>query len=134
MPVFLLLIQFNLYFFYFWKCQDKINQKILSIKHLTNIIFVLLIMKTCFLSSVHAFHKNASIKKSKKNTSPKFNRFMPKTSETALKNEKRTILLVSILLFRYGVPSRNRTHNPLIRSQVLYPVELLAQIKKPLIG
>ena len=47
-------------------------------------------MKTCFLSSIHTFHKNASIKKSKKNTSPKFNRFMPKTSEIALKNEKRT--------------------------------------------
>lgn len=52
-------------------------------------------MKTCFLSSIHTFHKNASIKKSKKNTSPKFNRFMPKTSETALKNEKRTDISIN---------------------------------------
>ena len=28
---------------------------------------------------------------------------------------------------RYGAPSRSRTHNLLIRSQTLYPIELWAQ-------
>lgn len=31
----------------------------------------------------------------KKTTSPKFNRFMPKTSKTALKNEKRTDISIN---------------------------------------
>lgn len=44
-----------------------------------------------FLSLVHAFHKMASSKKGKKKTaSPKIKQFMPKISEIALKNEKRT--------------------------------------------
>ena len=49
-------------------------------------------MNTCFLLLIRAFHKNTSIKRSKekRGISPKFNRFMPKTSEIALKNEKRT--------------------------------------------
>ena len=52
-------------------------------------------MRACFLSLIRAFHKNTSIKKSKEKRaiSPKFNRFMPKTSEIALKNEKRTDII-----------------------------------------
>ena len=45
-----------------------------------------------FLSLVCAFHKNFSIKNSqeKRATSPKFKQFMPKISEIALKNKKKT--------------------------------------------
>lgn len=61
-------------------------------------------MNTCFLLLIRAFHKNTSIKRSKekRGISPKFNRFMPKTSKKALKMKKRLILLVSIPLFQYG--------------------------------
>ena len=34
--------------------------------------------------------------------------------------KKGLIFLVSILLFRYGAENRNRTHNLLITSQLLY--------------
>ena len=56
-------------------------------RHLTNIIIVLLIMKTCFLSLVRAFRKNFSLKKSKEKgaISPKIKQFMPKISEISLK-------------------------------------------------
>lgn len=54
-------------------------------------------MRAYFLSLIRAFHKNTSIKKSKEKRaiSPKFNRFMPKTSEIALKNEKRTDISIN---------------------------------------
>ena len=49
-------------------------------------------MKSCFLLLVRAFHKITSNKKGKekRTTSPKIKQFMPKISEIALKNEKRT--------------------------------------------
>ena len=36
--------------------------------------------------------------------------------------------LPSCAISRYGAPNRSRTHNLLIRSQTLYPIELWAHI------
>ena len=60
-------------------------------------------MKTCFLSLVCALRENFSLKKSKEKgtASPKIKQFMPKISKTALKKEKRTNILISILLFQH---------------------------------
>ena len=98
---------------------------------------MLWIMRTCFLSLIRAFHKNTSIKKSKEKRaiSPKFNRFMPKTSEIALKNEKRLILLVSFnmakinyfdtkcvtLIFLRNVSINSRNPASILRNAITFP-------------
>ena len=53
---------------------------------------MLLIVSSCFLLLVRAFDKLLAFKtrEEKKATSPKIKQFMPKISEIALYNEKRT--------------------------------------------
>ena len=43
-------------------------------------------------------------------------------------HEKRVSAMET--LFKFGAPGRIRTHDPLVRSQVLYPTELRALIKR----
>lgn len=82
---------------------------------------MLLIVNSCFLLLVRVFDKLPAFKtnKEKMATSLKIKHFMPKISEIVLKNKKRLIFLVSILLFQFGGADESRTRYPLRAKQML---------------
>ena len=49
---------------------------------------------------------------------------------SAWKAEVLPLNYTRILILYYGAPGRSRTHNLLIRSQTLYPIELRAHVMK----